>query len=127
MPQAPARNLGRMSEIAQVAVKHGFGYFFETHRLTDLLPWHAKVTATMDGQASPRGLQDDVSPFPFTDVERVISEDLGLSIERLFLEFEERPMAAASIGQVHRAVLPNGRAAAVKVQRPGAPARIEAD
>ena len=38
------RNLGRISEIAQVAVKHGFGYFFETHRLTDLLP--ARLTGT---------------------------------------------------------------------------------
>ena len=45
----------------------------------------------------------------------------GQPIERLFLEFEPEPMAAASIGQVHRAVLPNGRRVAVKVQRPGAP------
>jgi ubiquinone biosynthesis protein len=36
---AQQRNLGRISEIAQVAVRHGFGYFLETHRLTDLLPW----------------------------------------------------------------------------------------
>ena len=36
------RNIGRISEIAQVAVKHGFGYFFERHRLTDLLPWGSK-------------------------------------------------------------------------------------
>src|SRR3954454_23187319 len=165
MPQEPPRNLGRMSEIAQVAVKHGFGYFFETHKLTDLLPWHAKVTATMDGQASARGvhlremrdelgptflkfgqllsmrpdavppdivaelrgLQDDVTPFPYAEVERAIEEELGLSIERLFLEFEERPMAAASIGQGHRPAPPTGRAAAVKVQRPGAPERVEAD
>ena len=41
--RSTARNLGRISEIAQVAVKHGFGYFFERHRLTDLLPWGAKV------------------------------------------------------------------------------------
>src|SRR5919201_5875192 len=137
MAKAPARNLGRMSEIAQVAVRHGFGYFFETHRLTDLVPWHTKVTAAIDGQASPRGvhlremldelgptfvkfgqllsmrpdvvppdivaelrgLQDDVSPFPFADVERVIQEDLELPIERLFTDFQERPVAAASIGQ----------------------------
>src|SRR5688500_6840495 len=37
------RNLGRLSEIAQVAVRHGFGYFFERHRLTDILPWTARV------------------------------------------------------------------------------------
>jgi ubiquinone biosynthesis protein len=157
-------SFGRLSEIAQVAVKHGFGYFFESHRLTDLLPW-GKREAITDGVPSQRGqhlrelldelgptfvkfgqllstrpdvvppdiltelqgLQDDVRPFPAADVERVVHEDLGLSIERLFLEFDERPLAAASIGQVHRAVLPNGRVVAVKVQRPNAPRQIEAD
>ena len=47
------RNLGRISEIAQVAVKHGFGYFFETHRLTDLLPGRQRVT--LEGSPSERG------------------------------------------------------------------------
>src|SRR5437763_10701902 len=74
-----------------------------------------------------RGLQDDVRPFPFEQAERVIEEDLGNSIERLFLEFDPTPVAAASIGQVHRATLPNGNLVAVKVQRPGAPRQIEAD
>ena len=77
--------------------------------------------------AELRGLQDDVRPFPFADVERVIREELGQPIERLFLEFDEQPLAAASIGQVHRAVLPNGRRVAVKVQRPNAPRQIESD
>ena len=57
----------------------------------------------------------------------MIREELELPLEKLFLEFEEKPMAAASIGQVHRAVLPNGRRVAVKVQRPDAPRQIEAD
>ena len=74
-----------------------------------------------------RGLQDDVRPFPFEQAERVIVEDLGNSIDRLFLDFEREPVAAASIGQVHRATLPNGKRVAVKVQRPGAPRQIEAD
>jgi ubiquinone biosynthesis protein len=159
------RNLGRISEIAQVAVRHGFGYFFETHKLTDLLPLRQKMLTGEDGGVSQRGqhlrelldelgptfvkfgqllstrpdivppdiiaelrkLQDDVRPFPFPQVERVVEEELGLSLERLFTEFEERPIAAASIGQVHRAVLPNGRVVAVKVQRPDAPRQIEAD
>jgi ubiquinone biosynthesis protein len=77
--------------------------------------------------AELRSLQDDVRPFPYEDVERTIREDLGQPIERLFLEFDPVPLAAASIGQVHRAVLPNGRRAAVKVQRPNAPRQIEAD
>ncbi|MEX0673446.1 MAG: AarF/UbiB family protein, partial [Gaiellaceae bacterium] len=164
MAQQGTRNLGRLTEIAQVAVRHGFGYFFESHRLTDLLPWHdrpldedgapsqrgAHLREMLDelgptfvkfGQllsmrpdvlppdiiAELRGLQDDVRPFGFEDVQRVVREDLELSIEQLFSEFDEVPIAAASIGQVHRAVLPNGRQVAVKVQRPDAPRQIEAD
>jgi ubiquinone biosynthesis protein len=158
------RNIGRISEIAQVAVKHGFGYFLESHRLTDLLPWRAKQpfpegTPSQRGQhlremldelgptfvkfgqllstrpdvvppdiiAELRRLQDDVSPIPFEQVELVVQEQLGQPIERLFLEFSEQPIAAASIGQVHEAVLPNGHRVAVKVQRPEASRQIEAD
>ena len=66
-------------------------------------------------------------PFPFEQAERVIEEELGNTLERLFLDFDPAPVAAASIGQVHRATLPNGRRVAVKVQRPGAPRKIEAD
>src|SRR5213595_692630 len=164
MAQPATRNLGRLSEIAQVAVRHGFGYWFDTHRLTDLFPRH-RPRLEVDGQPSQRGqhlremldelgptfvkfgqllstrpdvlppdiiaelrgLQDDVRPFPLGDVENVIEEDLGLSVDRLFVEFDERPIAAASIGQVHRAILPNGKSVAVKVQRPSAPRRIESD
>src|SRR5205807_10255936 len=74
-----------------------------------------------------RSLQDDVRPFPYADVEKTVHEELGQPVERLFTEFDERPLAAASIGQVHRAVLPNGRRVVVKVQRPNAPRQIEAD
>ena len=164
MAQPATRNLGRLSEIAQVAVRHGFGYWFDTHRLSDLFP-RRSARVVLDGQPSQRGqhlremldelgptfvkfgqllstrpdvlppdiiaelrgLQDDVRPFPLPDVERVIEEDLGLSVDKLFLDFEDRPVAAASIGQVHRATLPNGKPVAVKVQRPGAPRQIEAD
>src|SRR6266702_6769955 len=50
MAQTHTRNLGRLSEIAQVAVRHGFGYFFESHRLTDLIPGHrtARLTEAME-------------------------------------------------------------------------------
>jgi ubiquinone biosynthesis protein len=74
-----------------------------------------------------RGLQDDVRPFAFTEVERSVREELGQPIERLFTEFDPTPLAAASIGQVHRAVLPNGRRVVVKVQRPNARRQVEAD
>jgi len=77
--------------------------------------------------AELRKLQDEVSPFPFEQVEAVIEAELGLSLDKLFLEFSPQPLAAASIGQVHEAVLPNGRRVAVKVQRPTAERQIEAD
>jgi ubiquinone biosynthesis protein len=166
--QSSTRSLSRLSEIAQVMVRHGFGYFLEAHKLTDLLPGRsaeARLAATYEdgtsargqhlrelldelgptfvkfGQllstrpdivppdiiAELRGLQDDVRPFPFEQAERVIEEDLGNTIERLFLDFDPIPVAAASIGQVHRATLPNGKRVAVKVQRPGAPQKIDAD
>ena len=77
--------------------------------------------------AELRGLQDDVSPVGFNQIRDVIEAELDLTIERAFLEFDVVPMASASIGQVHRAVLPDGQEVAVKVQRPAAPAQIEAD
>ena len=49
---AKPRQLGRLSEIAQVAVRHGFGYFFRRHRLTDLLPWSARVESDGDAELS---------------------------------------------------------------------------
>ncbi len=163
MARPATRNIGRLSEIAQVAVKHGFGYFFERHRLTDLVPWigrdgsvetptdrgrrlremldelgptfvkFGQLLSTRPDIVPPdvvlelQKLQDDVRPIPFADVERVISEELGITIEQAFLEFDEQPTAAASIGQVHHAVLPNGERVAVKVQRPNAPRQIESD
>src|ERR671931_421440 len=54
MARPATRNLGRLSEIAQVLVRHGFGYLFERHRLTDLLPWRDRAVS-LDGQPSSRG------------------------------------------------------------------------
>jgi ubiquinone biosynthesis protein len=64
-------------------------------------------------------LQDDVKPFPFEEVEAAITEQLGVRISKAFGSFEETPLAAASLGQVHRATLRDGRQVVVKVQRPG--------
>jgi len=86
---------------------------------TDLLP-----AAYVEGLAR---LQDDVEPFPFAEVEKIVAEELGVRQSKAFLEFEEKPLAAASLGQVHRAVLRNGRCVAVKVQRPGIREQIAED
>ena len=63
-------------------------------------------------------LQDDVEPFPFSQVEEIVSTELGVRLSRVFSDFDHRPLAAASLGQVHRARLRDGREVVVKVQRP---------
>lgn len=63
-------------------------------------------------------LQDDVEPFSFAEVERIVEAELGGRISKIFQTFESIPMAAASLGQVHRAMLRDGREVVVKVQRP---------
>jgi ubiquinone biosynthesis protein len=153
-----------MSEIAQVAAKHGFGYLFET-RGPSVVRSRLGREVEVEPEGSPRGqrlremldelgptfvkfgqllstrpdivppdivfelkaLQDAVTPFPFEQAREVVEDELGLTLEQLYVDFEETPIAAASIGQVHRATLPNGRRVVVKVQRPNAPRQIEAD
>jgi predicted unusual protein kinase regulating ubiquinone biosynthesis (AarF/ABC1/UbiB family) len=63
-------------------------------------------------------LQDNVEPFPFEEVEQIVSSELGARISKLFMTFETEPMAAASLAQVHRATMRDGREVVVKVQRP---------
>jgi predicted unusual protein kinase regulating ubiquinone biosynthesis (AarF/ABC1/UbiB family) len=72
-------------------------------------------------------LQDNVEPFPYDDVEKTIREELGVRVSHAFVEFDVVPIAAASLGQVHHAVLRGGREVAVKVQRPGIREQIDAD
>lgn len=72
-------------------------------------------------------LQSDVPPFPGDEALRIVSEELEGRLSDAFLEFDEKPLAGASIAQVHRAVLADGTVVAVKVQRPGIRPVIEQD
>ena len=72
-------------------------------------------------------LQDKVAPFPYAEVERILGEELALRPSKAFQTFERDPLASASLGQVHRATMPDGRQVAVKVQRPGIRERVDDD
>ena len=66
-----------------------------------------------------RKLQDEVSPLPFSEIKEKVESELGHPIKEAFSYFNERAIASASVAQVHRARLKDGRDVAVKVQRPG--------
>lgn len=71
-------------------------------------------------------LQNQAPPFPFAEVEKQFAR-AGLDIKEIFTSFDETPIAAASIGQVHRARLTTGQEVAIKIQRPGIKESVEVD
>lgn len=72
-------------------------------------------------------LHDGVKPFPFAEVEEIVSTELGVRLSKAFSHFEPVPLAAASLGQVHAATLRDGRRVVVKIQRPGIDKQIAED
>jgi ubiquinone biosynthesis protein len=72
-------------------------------------------------------LQDKVKPFPYAEVEQIVASELGVRISKAFGSFDEQHLAAASLGQVHRAALRDGRPVVVKVQRPDIRKQIAED
>jgi ubiquinone biosynthesis protein len=156
------RNLDRIREVSEVAFRHGFGYFFERHRLVpsfrhwrrpeppssaqrgrhiremldELGPTFVKFGQLLSTRPDilPADivlelvkLQDQVTPLDPGVVAEVVEQELGLTLEQAFVAFETEPLASASIGQVHGAVLPGGERVVVKVQRPGAARQIRKD
>ncbi|HEX6248917.1 MAG TPA: AarF/UbiB family protein [Nocardioidaceae bacterium] len=106
-PEAAARLAADLEDLGPTFVK--LGQLLSSR--VDLL-----TPAYIDALAR---LQDKVEPFPYDQVEEIVSEEIGVRISRIFTSFEKEPLAAASLGQVHRATLRDGREVVVKVQRPG--------
>jgi ubiquinone biosynthesis protein len=104
-----------LQEAGGVFVK--FGQFLSAR--TDLVPEAIALELS--------GLQDDVAPTAAQAVRAVIRGELGPSVDELFVEFDERPLAAASIAQVHRARLASGAEVIVKVQRPDIERLVDRD
>lgn len=72
-------------------------------------------------------LQDQIEPFSYAEVTHIVTTELGVRISKAFTEFDPEPAAAASLAQVHRAYLRDGRAVVVKIQRPGVRQQIVED
>ncbi len=148
------QNLSRIAEIGHVAARHGFGWAFgrtppgavaddvrtRGRRLRAMLdelgPTFVKFGQLLSTRPDMlpadvvdelRGLQDDARPVPIADIRRVLEDEMGCPIDEAFAEFDDTPLAAASIGQVHRGRLPDGTRVVVKVQRPDAERTVHAD
>lgn len=158
------RHFRRYRKIAEVLLRHGFGYVVEQLDLAYVARWRPRWAAPRQLEAS-RGkrlrfvleelgptfvklgqllssrpdvvpadvaaelaeLQDHVPPVPFEAVRSAVEEELAGSLEHIFAHFDLEPLAAASIGQVHKATLRDGTPVAVKVLRPGIEQVIETD
>ena len=105
-------------------------------RLVELGPAYIKLGQVLSTRPDPLPkpyieelvhLQDDVPPMSFDDVEKTIEEELHSRISKLFESFEAEPLGSASLGQVHAAVLRDGRDVVVKVQRPNLREQLSED
>jgi ubiquinone biosynthesis protein len=152
-PQVEGRLLGRATYIGRILAKHGFASRRAAHApvtegsmkaraqrlratLEELGPTAAKlgqILSTRPELLPPEiveelsGLQEDVTPLTETEVVRVMEQELGVPWEDVFASIDPQPLAAGTIGQVHRATLESGERVVVKVQRPNAEEEILRD
>jgi len=146
----PTGRLGRVVRLAGVGARAGASFILSKSG-NDAAEYAAEVLGTLRGLAAKVGqtlsyvdglvpeaqresyeralgkLRDATPRSSPEAIRLVIEEELGAPLERLFASFDERPFASASIGQVHRATLEDGRAVAVKVQHPGIASAVESD
>jgi ubiquinone biosynthesis protein len=150
------RSLARLREVAAILVRHGLSRLVRgvpgvevkepsadtatparvAAALVELGPTYVKLGQVLstrpdvlpaDWIAAFEKLQDDVTSVPLDAIEAVLTEELGADWSVMFLEFDEEPLATASIAQVHTATLLSGEQVVLKVQRPGIAALVEAD
>lgn len=162
------RNIGRIRQVVNVFLKHGFGRVIEQLNLHRFIPlrkrfkafgyWpdsekhtnpqrlriafselgpsfikFAQLLSSRPDLITPsyadefKKLQDKVPSFPAEEAKRIIESELDVSLNDIFSEFDETPAAAASIAQVHNAVLKSGEKVVVKIQRPRIREIIDAD
>ncbi len=106
---------------------HSKGVLMKAGQMFSLVDLGAAEGGLSPYQRALTRLQNNAPPMAPALARRVVEEDLGRRVEDVFAEFGAEPVAAASIGQVHRAVLPDGRTVAVKVQYPGVAEAIRDD
>mgnify|MGYP002630128382 CR=1 FL=1 len=151
------RDTFRLQQVATVMVKHGFGALltnidvpglgripsrFEgtperlTHALQELGPTFIKLGQVLSTRPdilpdiyieALQTLQDDVEPVPFPAIEKQLAAELGAEWRSLVKDFDDTPLATASIAQVHPAILADGQQVVFKVQRPGIAKQIRSD